>query len=167
MELVGYAVGGLAVCETHEEMYHIIEVVEPFMPQNKPRYLMGVGTPRQIVESVARGVDMFDCVMPPRLGRHGSAFMADGSTLPIKAGRFARDFTPVDPECGCYTCRNFTRAYLRHLFNVNEILGVRLLTLHNVHFFLNLGREIREAVAEDRLNVLRERFRPATGDTLL
>ena len=163
----GYAIGGVSVGESEPEMMLAVDAAVPFLPEDKPRYLMGVGTPRQIVESVARGVDMFDCVMPTRLGRHGSAFMADGSTLPIKAGRFARDFTPVDPECGCYTCRNFTRAYLRHLFNVNEILGVRLLTLHNVHFFLNLAREIREAVAEDRLNALRERFRPATGDALL
>ena len=163
----GYAIGGVSVGESEPEMMLAVDAAVPFLPEDKPRYLMGVGTPRQIVESVARGVDMFDCVMPTRLGRHGSAFMADGSTLPIKAGRFARDFTPVAPECGCYTCRNFTRAYLRHLFNVNEILGVRLLTLHNVHFFMNLAREIREAVAEDRLNVLRERFRPATGDALL
>jgi len=104
-------------------------------------------------------VDMFDCVMPTRLGRHGSAFLRNGGTLPIKAGRYSKDFTPVDPECACYCCKNFTRAYIRHLFNVGEILGVRLLTLHNVHFFLNLARRIREAIENDTFNELRQEFK--------
>ncbi|MDD4816982.1 MAG: tRNA guanosine(34) transglycosylase Tgt [Victivallaceae bacterium] len=154
----GYAIGGVSVGESEPEMMTAIDAAAPGLPEDKPRYLMGVGTPRQIVEAVARGVDMFDCVMPTRLGRHGSAFMHDGSTLPVKAGRFTRDFSPVDPECDCYTCRNFTRSYIRHLFNVGEILGVRLLTLHNVHFFLKLAAEIRTAIEHDNLAGLRARF---------
>ena len=103
---------------------------------------------------------MFDCVMPTRLGRHGSAFVGNGKTIPIKAGRYARDFTPIDPECSCYACRNFTRAYIRHLFNVGEILGVRLVTLHNLHYFLHLMERIRTAIENDTFEALRQEFRP-------
>ncbi len=154
----GYAVGGVSVGESEPEMLAAVEAAVPFLPQEAPRYLMGVGTPRQIIESVARGIDMFDCVMPTRLGRHGTAFVGDGATLPVKAGRFAKDFTPIDPECGCYACRNFTRAYIRHLFNVGEILGVRLVTIHNLHYFLTLMRRIRTAIEVGSFEELRARF---------
>ena len=154
----GYAIGGVSVGESEPEMMTAVEAAAPFLPSNAPRYLMGVGTPRQIVESVARGVDMFDCVMPTRLGRHGSAFVGN-TTIPVKAGRYAEDFTPIDPECGCYACRNFSKAYIRHLFNVGEILGVRLVTWHNLHYFLNLMRRSRTAIENDTFEALRAEFR--------
>lgn len=154
----GYAIGGVSVGESEPEMMVAIDAAVPYLPQESPRYLMGVGTPRQIVESVARGVDMFDCVMPTRLGRHGSAFVGNGGTIPVKAGRYAKDFTPIDPECDCYACRNFTKAYIRHLFNVGEILGVRLVTLHNLHYFLNLMRRIRASIEAGTFEELRKEF---------
>ena len=154
----GYAIGGVSVGESEPEMMLAVDAAAPHLPDNAPRYLMGVGTPRQIVESVARGVDMFDCVMPTRLGRHGSAFVGGGGTIPVKAGRYADDFTPIDPECSCYACRNFTRAYIRHLFNVGEILGVRLVTLHNLHYFLNLMRRIRASIENGTFEELRKEF---------
>lgn len=154
----GYAIGGVSVGESEPEMMLAVDAAAPHLPDNAPRYLMGVGTPRQIVESVARGVDMFDCVMPTRLGRHGSAFVGGGGTIPVKAGRYADDFTPIDPECSCYACRNFTRAYIRHLFNVSEILGVRLVTLHNLHYFLNLMRRIRASIENGTFEELRKEF---------
>ena len=152
----GYAIGGVSVGESEPEMMLAVDAAAPHLPDNAPRYLMGVGTPRQIVESVARGVDMFDCVMPTRLGRHGSAFVGGGGTIPVKAGRYADDFTPIDPECSCYACRNFTKAYIRHLFNVGEILGVRLVTLHNLHYFLNLMRRIRASIENGTFEELRK-----------
>ncbi len=155
----GYAIGGVSVGESEPEMMLAVDAAAPHLPDNAPRYLMGVGTPRQIVESVARGVDMFDCVMPTRLGRHGSAFVGGGGTIPVKAGRYADDFTPIDPECSCYACRNFTKAYIRHLFNVGEILGVRLVTLHNLHYFLNLMRRIRASIENGTFEELRKEFR--------
>ena len=158
MDFDGYAIGGLSVGETEETMFECLDWTVPELPEDKPHYLMGVGTPKQIVEAVARGVDMFDCVMPTRLGRHGSAFLRDGSTLPIKAGRYARDFAPIDEQCDCYACRNFTRAYIRHLMNVGEILGIRLVTLHNVHYFINLMRRIRFAIENGTFSSLRAEF---------
>ena len=154
----GYAIGGVSVGESEPEMMLAVDAAAPHLPDNAPRYLMGVGTPRQIVESVARGVDMFDCVLPTRLGRHGSAFVGGGGTIPVKAGRYADDFTPIDPECSCYACRNFTKAYIRHLFNVGEILGVRLVTLHNLHYFLNLMRRIRASIENGTFEELRKEF---------
>lgn len=154
----GYAIGGVSVGESEPEMMLAVDAAAPHLPDNAPRYLMGVGTPRQVVESVARGVDMFDCVMPTRLGRHGSAFVGGGGTIPVKAGRYADDFTPIDPECSCYACRNFTKAYIRHLFNVGEILGVRLVTLHNLHYFLNLMRRIRASIENGTFEELRKEF---------
>lgn len=142
----GYAIGGVSVGESEEEMIQAVEWTAPLLPEDKPRYLMGVGTPRQIYESVKRGVDMFDCVMPTRLARHGTAFVRGGDTLPVKAARFREDFSPVDGHCPCYACRNFSRAYIRHLLNVNEILGVRLLTIHNIACYMELMRGIREAI---------------------
>ena len=151
----GYAIGGVSVGESEPEMLKAVDSAAPELPWDRPRYLMGVGTPRQIVESVARGVDMFDCVMPTRLGRHGAAFIENGRTINVTAGKYARDFTPVDPECSCYCCRNFTKAYIRHLFNVGEILGIRLLTLHNLHYFLNLAAKIRTSIEEGTFAELR------------
>jgi queuine tRNA-ribosyltransferase len=145
----GYAIGGLSVGEPEHEMMECVEWVAPVLPEDKPRYLMGVGLPRQIAKAVARGIDMFDCVIPTRLARHGSAFISGGETIPVKAGRFSRDYTAVDPECSCYCCKNFSKSYIRHLLNVGEILGIRLLTIHNLHYYLNLMRNIRQAIIDD------------------
>ncbi|MBO7148143.1 MAG: tRNA guanosine(34) transglycosylase Tgt [Lentisphaeria bacterium] len=144
----GYAIGGVSVGETEEEMIHAMDWTTPFLPEDKPRYLMGVGTPRQIYEGVKRGIDMFDCVMPTRLARHGTAFVTGGKTLAIKAAKCREDFTPIDENCQCYACRNFTKAYIRHLLNVNEILGVRLLSIHNIAYFMDLMSNIRKAIAD-------------------
>ena len=160
MDFDGYAIGGVSVGEPEDEMLQVVDWTAPLLPEDKPRYLMGMGTPRQIVEAVARGVDMFDCVMPTRLARHGSAFLSDGSLLPVKAGRYAKDFTPIDSECDCYCCKNFTRAYIRHLFNVGEILGLQLVSLHNTRYFQRLTAEIREAINNGSLAELRARFAP-------
>ena len=143
----GYAIGGLAVGEPTEVMYDIIDAVEPHMPADKPRYLMGVGTPSNIIEAVARGVDFFDCVMPARNARHGKLFTWQG-TLNIKNEKYKTDPLPIDPECGCPVCRNFSRAYLRHLFTAGEMLGMRLAVMHNLWFYNELARRIREALDE-------------------
>ena len=147
MNFNGYAIGGVSVGESEEEMIAAMEWTAPLLPENKPRYLMGVGTPRQIYEGVKRGIDMFDCVMPTRLARHGTAFISGGATIPVKAAKYREDFTPVDENCSCYACRNFTKAYIRHLLNVNEILGVRLLSIHNIAYFMGLMKGIRESIA--------------------
>ena len=141
----GYAVGGVSVGEPEPELLQGIENSTPHMPEDRARYLMGVGDPIQLVEGVARGIDMFDCVMPTRHARNGSAFTRHGS-VPVKAGRFARDLSPVEEGCACYCCRNFTKAYVRHLLNCGEILGERLLTIHNVHFFMRFMEEMRAAL---------------------
>jgi queuine tRNA-ribosyltransferase len=154
----GYAIGGVSVGETEPEMYSAVESAMPYVPDDAPHYLMGVGTPRQIVENVARGIDMFDCVLPTRMGRHGSAYVGNGALLPVKAGRFARDFTPIDENCSCYACRNFTRAYIRHLLNVNEILGMQLVTVHNLHYYLNLAERIRVSLEKGTFSELRAEF---------
>ena len=143
LDLPGYAIGGLAVGETHQEMYDTIEVVEEWMPADKPRYLMGVGTPGNILESVSRGIDFFDCVMPARNGRHGHLFTING-ILNIKNERYSRDESPIDPGCSCPVCRNYSRAYLRHLFKAQEMLGMRLAVFHNLCFYNALMLEIRE-----------------------
>jgi queuine tRNA-ribosyltransferase len=161
----GYAVGGLSVGEPEVNMYECLDWVIPVLPEDKPHYLMGVGTPKQLVEAVARGVDMFDCVIPTRLARHGSAFLSDGSSLPIKAGRYSADFGPIDEKCGCYACSKFSRAYIRHLLNVGEILGIRLVTIHNLYYYLNLMRCIREALAAGTFGQFRAAFsEPAKTD---
>ena len=158
MEFDGYSIGGLSVGEPEEIMFDCVEHVTPYLPEDKPRYLMGVGTPKQIYENVRRGIDMFDCVMPTRLARHGSAFIKGGGTLPVKAGKYFDDFTPIDETCTCYACQNFTRAYIRHLLNVNEILGVRLLTIHNIHYFMDLMKRIRTAITEGTLDQMAAEF---------
>jgi queuine tRNA-ribosyltransferase len=144
----GYAIGGLAVGESNQEMYRVVDLCCGRLPADAPRYLMGVGTPEDIVEAVLRGVDMFDCVMPTRNARNGMAF-TDLGDLSVKAGRHKDDFTAVQPGCTCYTCRTFTRAYIRHLLNVGESLGGQLLTIHNLHFYMELMRGLRTAINED------------------
>ena len=161
LDFDGYAIGGVSVGETEEEMFRAVDAAEPFLPEDKARYLMGVGTPRQIVEDVARGIDMFDCVLPTRLGRHGGAFVGKGEPLSIKAGKYAKDFSPIDPECSCYACRNFSRAYIRHLMNVGEILGMQLLSIHNLHYYLNLAKQIRDALDAGTFAEFRDSWRRA------
>lgn len=145
MNFPGYAIGGLAVGEPKEEMRRVTALMNGILPQEKPRYLMGVGTPMDLLEHIARGVDMFDCVMPTRNARKGSLFTRHGRLI-VKAARYKEDFSPVDPDCDCYTCRNFSRAYIRHLFAAGEILGMRLATLHNLHFYLWLVKQARAAI---------------------
>jgi len=163
MDLPGYAIGGLSVGEPHGEMYRILDTVTPEMPISKPRYLMGVGYPPNLVEGVARGIDMFDCVLPTRNGRNGTLFTPTGR-INIKNLEYERDFSPVDPECGCYACRNFSRAYIRHLFRSGEILGSRLCTWHNLHYILDLMRKIRGAIAEGTFPEFRRRFHETFRD---
>jgi queuine tRNA-ribosyltransferase len=155
--LPGYAIGGLAVGETHEEMYEIIEVVEEHMPKDKPRYLMGVGTPTNIIEGVARGVDFFDCVMPARNGRHGHLFTWSG-VLNINNERYKNDTRPIDEQCACPTCARFSRAYLRHLMKSGELLGLRLAVLHNLFFYNDLMAKIRESLIKGEFSAFRSRY---------
>jgi queuine tRNA-ribosyltransferase len=149
LDFDGYALGGLSVGEPEEEMYQITEFCQQLLPPHKPRYLMGVGTPENLLESIDRGMDMFDCVLPTRNGRNANLFTHDG-TLNLRSATFQRDFTPVDPDCRCYTCSTFTRAYLRHLFQVNEILALQLATIHNLSFYFWLMKEARRAILEQR-----------------
>ncbi|MBQ1334009.1 MAG: tRNA guanosine(34) transglycosylase Tgt [Clostridia bacterium] len=144
-DLDGYAIGGLAVGEPTETMYEIIEKVEPFAPKDRPRYLMGVGTPVNILEAVDRGVDFFDCVMPARNARHGHLFTSQG-VLNIHNAKYMKDDSPIDPECGCHVCRNFSRAYIRHLFKAGEMLALRLSVMHNLYFYNSLMEKIRESL---------------------
>ena len=153
----GYAIGGLAVGEPKPAMYDLTELVASLLPRGQPRYLMGVGKPEDLVRSVARGVDMFDCVLPTRNARNGQAFTADGPVT-LKQARYVRDGGPLDPDCDCYACRGFSRAYLRHLFMAGELLAYRLLTLHNVTFFLRLAREMRAAIVAGGFGSFQSRF---------
>jgi len=156
-DLPGYAIGGLAVGETKARLYDITQLVASHLPVDRPRYLMGVGKPVDLIEAVARGVDLFDCVLPTRNARNGQAFTAEG-TLTITQARFARDAAPLDAECPCLACRSFSRAYLRHLFMARELLAYRLLSLHNVTFYLGLMRSMRDAIAARAFSRLRSRF---------
>ena len=156
-DLPGYAIGGLSVGEPADIMYKMLEVVTPILPADKPRYLMGVGSPDYLIEGVIRGIDMFDCVLPTRLGRNGTVITSQGQ-LTVRNASYAGDFTPLDPNCSCYACQNYTRAYIRHLIKANEILGLRLTTWHNLHFLLNLMSEIREAISRDELLDFRDHF---------
>lgn len=149
LDLPGYAIGGLAVGEEAEVMYEVIEAVEPHMPENKPRYLMGVGTPVNILEGVRRGVDLFDCVMPSRNARHGHLFTSQG-IINISNAKYILDESPIDPECDCPVCRNFTRSYIRHLIKAQEALGLRLAVMHNLYFYNKLAEDIRNALDEGR-----------------
>ncbi|MBU4305784.1 MAG: tRNA guanosine(34) transglycosylase Tgt [Candidatus Omnitrophica bacterium] len=157
MSFDGYAVGGVSVGEPAELIYEIIDYTVPLLPENKPRYVMGMGTPEDILESVGHGADMFDCIIPTRYGRTGSAFTSQGK-LNLKNAKYTEDFSPVDAQCGCYLCRNFTRAYVRHLFYANEMLGPQLLSLHNIAFYINMMIGIRQAIAEDRFISFRDDF---------
>jgi queuine tRNA-ribosyltransferase len=143
----GYALGGLSVGEPDDEMLPVIAHTAPLLPAQQPRYLMGVGTPPQILRAIALGIDMFDCVLPTRLGRNGSAFTRHGC-IPVKAARYKADLEPIEASCTCYACANFSRAYIRHLINANEILASRLLTIHNLHFFLNLTQQARQHIRQ-------------------
>ena len=164
LDLPGYAVGGLSVGEPKEIMYEVLEYTVPLLPKDKPRYLMGVGSPDALIEGVMRGIDMFDCVLPTRIARNGTAMTRFGK-LVVRNAEAARDFSPIDPTCDCYTCRNYSRAYVRHLLKTDEILGLRLMTIHNLRFLQTLMREIREAIAEDRLPEYREKFFAEYGYT--
>ena len=155
LDLDGYAVGGLAVGESHEEMYRILDSVVPYLPVDKPVYLMGVGTPENIIEGVYRGVDFFDCVYPTRNGRHGQVFTHHGK-LNLKNSRFEKDMSPIEEGCGCPACRDYSRAYIRHLLKAEEMLGMRLCVLHNLYFYNNLMDEIRTAIEESRYDDFRK-----------
>jgi len=157
MDFPGYAVGGLSVGEPKPLMYEVLDYTVPLLPEEKPRYLMGVGSPDALWEGVARGIDMFDCVFPTRIARNGTAMTSRGRVI-IRDAVHARDFSPLDAECSCYTCRNFTRAYLRHLFNAKEILGLVLVTYHNLYFLRGMMEEIRRALKENRFNQAKEEF---------
>jgi queuine tRNA-ribosyltransferase len=159
----GYAIGGLSVGETKPEMMRILNHTAPRLPPQKPRYLMGVGTPHDIVTAVAAGIDMFDCVLPTRNARNGWVYTSAG-VVKLRNARYRGDTGPLDPVCGCYTCRNFTRAYLHHLQRVNEILGARLNTLHNLHYYLALMRELRRAIAQGRLDAFVAAFAEEASD---
>jgi queuine tRNA-ribosyltransferase len=165
IEFDGYALGGLSVGEPKDEMLRVLDAIAPQLPADRPRYLMGVGTPEDLVEAVRRGMDMFDCVMPTRNARNGWLFTHDGA-VKIRNSRYAADTGPIDPLCGCYTCRHYSRAYLRHLQQCNEILGARLATIHNLYYYQTLMRGLREAIAAKRLDEFVEKFyrmRPKNG----
>ncbi len=158
LDLDGYAIGGLAVGEKTEDMYRIIDAVEPFMPEDKPRYLMGVGTPWNIIEAVYRGVDFFDCVMPSRNARHGYLFTWEG-TVNVLNNKYERDPSPISPSCNCPACRHYSKGYIRHLFKSKEMLGMRLAVMHNLHFYNDLMAKIRLAIEEGRYGEFYEKYR--------
>jgi queuine tRNA-ribosyltransferase len=157
LDFPGYAIGGLSVGESKEQMLRILDITASLLPEHKPRYLMGVGAPEDLLEGVARGVDLFDCVLPTRLARNAALFTRQGR-VNIRNARHERDAGPVEEGCQCYTCRHFSRAYLRHLFKAGELLAYRLATIHNVHFILQLMRDIRAAIASGRFQALRDEF---------
>lgn len=153
----GYALGGLSVGEEKDVMYGVMESCEPLLPEDRPRYVMGIGTPEDLVEAIFRGYDMFDCVMPTRNARNGMLFTRTGA-INIKNARYAEDPSPIDPDCGCYVCRNYSRAYLRHLYRAGEILSSRFNTYHNLHYYLNLMERAREAITQGRFSDFRKEF---------
>ena len=157
MPFDGYSIGGLSVGEPKEIQNKVLEYTTPFLPKDKPRYLMGVGSPGAILDAVERGVDMFDCVLPTRIARHGTAMTTYGRVI-IKNKEYEKDFTPLDSKCDCYCCKNYTKAYLRHLFKANEMLGQRLLSIHNVNYLVKLADNIRQAIKEDRFLEFKEEF---------
>ena len=154
---VGFSIGGLSVGEPKDLMYEIMDTLAPEYPEDKARYLMGVGSPDCLVEGVIRGIDMFDCVLPTRVARNGTAFTSHGKIV-VKNGKYKEDFTTLDDNCNCYACKNFTKAYIRHLFNVDEILGAQLLSIHNLTYLTDLMSQIRKAIKEDRLLEFRDEF---------
>ena len=157
LDFAGYAIGGVSVGEPEEEMMRAVEWAEPFLPGNKPRYAMGLGTPPQLLELIARGMDMFDCVLPTRLARNGTAFTAAG-TINLKNAEFILDKNPIEENCACDACREFTRGYIRHLIKAEEILGLRLITLHNLHFYLNLMNQARAEIEKGTFDQFRKAF---------
>ena len=162
LDLPGYAIGGLSVGEPKEIMYEVMDDCVDYLPADKPRYLMGVGSPDGLFEGVERGIDMFDCVLPTRIARHGLAMTSQGR-VNIKNAKYERDFTPLDPNCDCYTCRNYSKAYLRHLFKSDEILSSMLMTTHNLHFLVNTMAGIRKAIEEDRFLEYKKEFYDSYG----
>ena len=162
LDLPGYAIGGLSVGEPKEIMYEVMDDCVDYLPADKPRYLMGVGSPDCLFEGVERGIDMFDCVLPTRIARHGMAMTSQGR-VNIKNAEYERDFTPLDPNCDCYTCRNYSKAYLRHLFKSDEILSSMLMTTHNLHFLVNTMAGIRKAIEEDRFLEYKKEFYDSYG----
>ncbi|GEL77474.1 tRNA guanosine(34) transglycosylase Tgt [Tenuibacillus multivorans] len=157
LDFPGYAIGGLSVGEPKDVMNNVLEFTTPLLPSDKPRYLMGVGSPDSLVDGAIRGVDMFDCVLPTRIARNGTCMTSHGR-LVVRNAKFARDFTPLDENCDCYTCRNYTKAYIRHLIKANETLGIRLTTYHNLYFLVKLMEKVRKAIKEDRLGDFRDQF---------
>jgi queuine tRNA-ribosyltransferase len=153
----GYSVGGLSIGEPKPVMYQVLDWTVPLMPEDKPRYLMGVGSPDALIEGAIRGIDMFDCVLPTRIARNGTVFTSKGKVV-VRNAEYAEDFRPLDEECGCYACKNYSRAYIRHLFKAQEILGARLTTIHNLSFLLNLMEQVREAIMQDSLMDFRNEF---------
>lgn len=153
----GFAIGGLSVGEANQDMYDTVEHTVQYMPEDKPRYLMGVGTPEDLIENIERGIDMFDCVMPTRNARNGTLFTSFGK-MNIKGAKYKEDEGPIDPECECITCKTYSRAYINHLFRAREITYFRLATIHNLHYYLNLMREVREAILEDRFAEYKKEF---------
>lgn len=158
MDFDGYSIGGTSVGEDKETMMHMIEYAIPYLPEDKVRYLMGVGEPMDIIEGVIRGIDLFDCVLPTRIARHGNAFTRDGK-INLKNLKFREDFTPIEEDCDCYTCRHYTKAYIRHLVTTDEALGGRLLSIHNIRFLTRLTEDLRKAIKEDRLLEYRDCFK--------
>ena len=162
LDFPGYAIGGLSVGEPKDVMNRALEFTTPLMPTNKPRYLMGVGSPDSLIDGAIRGIDMFDCVLPTRIARNGTLMTSTGR-LNIKNAAFKRDFNPIDEKCDCYTCKNYTRAYVHHLIRADETFGIRLTSYHNLQFLLNLMEQVRQAIREDRLGDFREEFFEAYG----
>jgi len=157
LDFPGYSIGGLSVGESKEEMNHVLDFTTPLLPENKPRYLMGVGSADALIDGALRGIDMFDCVLPTRIARNGTVMTSHGR-LVVKNAKYAHDFGPLDDNCNCYTCRNYSRAYVRHLIHSDEAFGMRLATYHNLYFLLNLMKNVREAIANDQLLEFRESF---------
>ncbi|PUB12288.1 tRNA guanosine(34) transglycosylase Tgt [Paenisporosarcina sp. OV554] len=157
LDFPGYAIGGLSVGEPKDVMNRVLEFTTPFMPADKPRYLMGVGSPDSLIDGAIRGVDMFDCVLPTRIARNGTLMTSNGR-LVIKGAQNARDFGPIDENCDCYACKNYSRAYIRHLIKAEETFGLRLTSTHNLHFLMNLMKQVRQAIREDRLGDFRAEF---------
>ena len=157
MDFAGYSIGGLSVGESKAEMNHVLDFTTPLLPENKPRYLMGVGSPDALIDGAIRGIDMFDCVLPTRIARNGTCMTSHGR-LVVKNAKYARDFRPLDENCQCYTCRNYTRAYIRHLFKADETFGLRLTSYHNLYFLLDLMKQVRQAIMDDELLDFKEAF---------
>ena len=165
MDFPGYSIGGLAVGETKENMFSVVEFLNDILPKDKPRYLMGVGTPLDLLEGVRLGVDMFDCVMPARNARKGTVFTWKGKLI-IKSARYTQDSNPIDENCNCYACRNFSRAYIRHLFSVDEMLGMRLASIHSLHFYLDFMEKIRIAISQNKFSEFYHQYKEIISSTI-